>query len=59
MSGDAFHMTVRRKRQERLSMHNALRDAGLNAEQIQYINARYFYFSGRYCRMLCSEICFW
>jgi 3-oxoacyl-[acyl-carrier-protein] synthase II len=41
MSGDAFHMTAPEETGEgaRLSMSNALQDAGLNPDQVQYINA--------------------
>lgn len=41
MSGDAFHMTSPSENGEGASrcMNNALRDAGLNTDQIQYINA--------------------
>ena len=39
MSGDAYHMTAPNMDGPRRSMVNALRDAGLNADQIQYINA--------------------
>ncbi len=41
MSGDAFHMTSppENGRGAASSMLNALRDAGVNAEQVQYINA--------------------
>ena len=41
MSGDAYHMTSPPEdgRGAAASMHNALRDAGLNADDIQYINA--------------------
>lgn len=41
MSGDAYHMTAPPEDGEgaRLCMANALRDAGMRAEQVQYINA--------------------
>ncbi len=39
MSGDAYHMTAPSTDGPKRSMVNALRDAGLNADQIQYINA--------------------
>jgi len=41
MSGDAYHMTSppENGRGAALAMRNALKDAGLNAEQVQYINA--------------------
>ncbi len=41
MSGDAYHMTAPEESGAgaRLSMVNALRDAGLNPDQVQYINA--------------------
>ncbi len=41
MSGDAYHMTAPEETGEgaRLSMLNALKDAQLNADQVQYINA--------------------
>ncbi|HQT00189.1 MAG: beta-ketoacyl-[acyl-carrier-protein] synthase II [Hydrogenophilales bacterium 16-64-46] len=39
MSGDAYHMTAPSTDGPKRSMQNALRDAGLNADQIQYINA--------------------
>jgi 3-oxoacyl-[acyl-carrier-protein] synthase II len=41
MSGDAYHMTAPEESGEgaRLSMVNALRDAGLNPDQVQYVNA--------------------
>jgi 3-oxoacyl-[acyl-carrier-protein] synthase II len=41
MSGDAFHMTSPSKNGEGASrcMNNAMNDAGLNNDQIQYINA--------------------
>ena len=41
MSGDAYHITAPPEDGEgaRLAMVNALRDAGLNPDQVQYINA--------------------
>ncbi len=39
MSGDAYHMTAPATDGPRRSMLAALRDAGLNPDQIQYINA--------------------
>ena len=39
MSGDAYHMTAPNMDGPRRCMLNAMRDAGLNAEQIQYVNA--------------------
>lgn len=39
MSGDAYHMTAPSTDGPKRSMQNALRDAGINADQIQYINA--------------------
>jgi 3-oxoacyl-[acyl-carrier-protein] synthase II len=41
MSGDAFHITAPPDdgAGARLSMENCLRDAGLNPEQVQYVNA--------------------
>ncbi len=39
MSGDAYHMTAPSTDGPRRAMQNALRDAGLNADQVQYINA--------------------
>jgi 3-oxoacyl-[acyl-carrier-protein] synthase II len=39
MSGDAHHMTAPNIDGPRRCMVNALRDAGLNGDQIQYINA--------------------
>ena len=41
MSGDAFHITLPPEDGEgaRLAMSNALRDAGLNASEVQYVNA--------------------
>jgi 3-oxoacyl-[acyl-carrier-protein] synthase II len=39
MSGDAYHMTAPSMDGPRRCMNNALRDAGLNADQIQYVNA--------------------
>ena len=39
MSGDAYHMTAPSTDGPRRSMVNAMRDAGLNADQIQYVNA--------------------
>ena len=39
MSGDAFHMTAPDVDGPRRSMVNALRDAGVNANAVQYLNA--------------------
>ena len=39
MSGDAYHMTAPDTDGPRRSMLNALKDAGVNADQVQYINA--------------------
>ena len=39
MSGDAYHMTAPNMDGPRRCMVNAMRDAGLNADQIQYFNA--------------------
>ena len=39
MSGDAFHMTAPHVDGPRRSMVNALRDAGVNADAVQYLNA--------------------
>jgi len=39
MSGDAYHMTAPDTDGPRRSMVNALKDAGVNADQVQYINA--------------------
>ncbi len=39
MSGDAFHMTAPDVDGPRRSMVNALRDAGINADAVQYLNA--------------------
>lgn len=39
MSGDAYHMTAPDTDGPRRSMVNALKDAGINADQVQYINA--------------------
>jgi 3-oxoacyl-[acyl-carrier-protein] synthase II len=39
MSGDAYHMTAPSTDGPRRSMVNAMRDAGINPEQIQYVNA--------------------
>lgn len=39
MSGDAFHMTAPDTDGPRRSMINALQDAGINADQVQYLNA--------------------
>ena len=41
MSGDAYHITAPPEdgAGARLSMENSLRDAGINAEQVQYVNA--------------------
>ena len=38
MSGDAFHMTAPDVDGPRRSMVNALRDAGINADQVHYLN---------------------
>ncbi|MEY4754589.1 MAG: beta-ketoacyl-[acyl-carrier-protein] synthase [Pseudomonadota bacterium] len=39
MSGDAYHMTAPNVDGPRRSMQMALRDAGINADQVQYVNA--------------------
>ncbi len=39
MSGDAYHMTAPSTDGPRRSMLNAIRDAGLNPDQVQYVNA--------------------
>lgn len=39
MSGDAFHMTAPDVEGPRLSMANALRDARINPQDVQYLNA--------------------
>jgi 3-oxoacyl-[acyl-carrier-protein] synthase II len=39
MSGDAFHMTAPNVDGPRRSMQAALRNAGINADQVQYLNA--------------------
>ena len=39
MSGDAYHMTAPNMDGPRRCMLNALKDAGLNPDQVQYINA--------------------
>ena len=39
MSGDAYHMTAPNMDGPRRCMMNAMRDAGLNPDQIQYVNA--------------------
>ncbi|MCA1925542.1 MAG: beta-ketoacyl-ACP synthase II [Thiobacillus sp.] len=39
MSSDAYHMTAPSTDGPKRSMQNALRDAGLNPDQVQYINA--------------------
>lgn len=39
MSGDAYHMTAPDTDGPRRSMLNALKDAGINPDQVQYINA--------------------
>ena len=39
MSGDAYHMTAPNTDGPRRSMANALRDAGLNPDQVDYVNA--------------------
>lgn len=39
MSGDAYHMTAPSLDGPRRCVGNALRDAGLNADQVQYLNA--------------------
>ncbi|HNQ03757.1 MAG TPA: beta-ketoacyl-ACP synthase II [Thiobacillaceae bacterium] len=39
MSGDAYHMTAPDTDGPRRSMLNALKDAGINPDQVQYVNA--------------------
>ena len=39
MSGDAFHMTAPDTEGPRRSMANALNNAGVNADEVQYVNA--------------------
>ncbi|MDR1662472.1 MAG: beta-ketoacyl-ACP synthase II, partial [Azoarcus sp.] len=39
MSGDAYHITAPDTDGPRRSMLNALKDAGLNVDQVQYLNA--------------------
>lgn len=39
MSGDAYHMTAPDTDGPRRSMSNAMRDAGISVDQVQYINA--------------------
>ncbi|HVL09936.1 MAG TPA: beta-ketoacyl-ACP synthase II [Burkholderiaceae bacterium] len=39
MSGDAFHMTAPNMDGPRRCMQNALRDAGMNADEVHYLNA--------------------
>jgi 3-oxoacyl-[acyl-carrier-protein] synthase II len=39
MSGDAYHMTAPDTDGPRRSMANAMKDAGINADQVQYVNA--------------------
>ena len=39
LSGDAFHITAPNQSGPRRSMQNALRNAGMNVDQIDYINA--------------------
>ncbi len=39
MSGDAYHITAPNTDGPKRSMMNALRNAGLNADQVQYVNA--------------------
>jgi len=39
LSGDAFHITAPNQSGPRRSMQNALRNAGINADQIDYVNA--------------------
>ncbi len=39
MSGDAYHMTAPDTDGPRRSMVNALKDAGINPDQVQYVNA--------------------
>jgi 3-oxoacyl-[acyl-carrier-protein] synthase II len=39
MGGDAYHMTAPNTDGPRRSMVNALKDAGINADEVQYVNA--------------------
>ncbi|MCX8085412.1 MAG: beta-ketoacyl-ACP synthase II [Rhodocyclaceae bacterium] len=39
MSGDAYHMTAPDTDGPRRSMENALKDAGVNSDEVQYVNA--------------------
>ncbi len=39
MSGDAYHMTAPDTDGPRRSMVNAMKDAGVNVDQVQYLNA--------------------
>ncbi len=39
MSGDAYHMTAPNQDGPRRSMTNALKDAGVNPDEVQYVNA--------------------
>ena len=39
LSGDAFHITAPNQSGPRRSMQNALRNAGMNPDQIDYVNA--------------------
>lgn len=39
MSGDAFHMTAPDTDGPRRSMQNAMKDAGVNADEVDYVNA--------------------
>ncbi len=39
MSGDAYHMTAPDMDGPKRSMVNALKDAGVNADEVQYVNA--------------------
>jgi len=39
MSGDAYHMTAPDTDGPRRSMINALKDAGINSDEVQYLNA--------------------